>query len=274
MKENILIGFILLGIFTCSAQQSIMSYNLRYNTPNDGENWWEYRKHEVAEMIKHYQPGILGIQEGLSGQVKYLDSVLTNYSFVGVGRDDGNEKGEFVAIFFDTTKYELIETNTFWLSQTPDQVSVGWDASMERICTYGAFLNKKTKDQISIFNCHFDHIGKKSREEAARLILEQIRKKEIKDLTIAVIGDLNSLPNEEPIEILSMELKDSYKVSQSQPYGPVGTFNNFNTVDEVVNRIDYIMVRNITVKHYITIDDRRKNNLWLSDHLPILIHLE
>lgn len=251
-----------------------MSYNIRYNNPNDKENWWESRKQEVSEMIKHYQPEILGIQEGLIDQVRYLDSTLTNYSYVGVGRDDGKEKGEFTAIFFDTTKYELIETKTFWLSQTPDKVSVGWDASMERISTYGVFLNKKTKDSIYIFNCHFDHIGKKSREESSNLILTQIKNKGIENSQVVVIGDLNSLPNETPIKILNKELKDAYQVSQSEPYGPVGTFNGFNVINEVTKRIDYIMVKNITVKQYIAIDDRRKNNLWLSDHLPILIKIE
>lgn len=258
----------------CFCQTKIMSYNIRYNNPQDNENCWESRKQEVVEMIKYYQPEILGIQEGLSSQVNYIDATLTNYSFVGLGRDDGKEKGEFTAIFFDTTKYKLIETKTFWLSQTPNKVSIGWDASMKRICTYGAFLNKKTKKPIFIFNCHFDHIGKKSRNKSAYLILQEIKNKGIGNERIAVIGDLNCLPDESPIEILNMELKDSYQVSQSQPYGPIGTFNNFNIVNEVTKRIDYIMVKNLTVKHYTSIDDRRKNNLWLSDHLPILIQTE
>jgi len=275
LKRKILLTTVVfLYSMNCFCQTKIMSYNIRYNNPNDNENWWEYRKQEVIEMIKYYQPEILGIQEGLSSQVKYIDSTLTHYSFVGLGRDDGKEKGEFAAIFFDTTKYKLIETKTFWLSQTPNEVSIGWDASMERICTYGAFLNKKTKDSIFIFNCHFDHIGKKSRNESSYLILEEIKNKGIEHERIAVIGDLNCLPDENPIKILNMELKDSYHVSQSQPYGPIGTFNSFNTVNEVTKRIDYIMVKNLSVKQYTAIDDRRKNNLWLSDHLPILIQTE
>jgi len=275
LKRKILLTTVVfLYSMNCFCQTKIMSYNIRYNNPNDNENWWEYRKQEVIEMIKYYQPEILGIQEGLSSQVKYIDSTLTHYSFVGLGRDDGKEKGEFAAIFFDTTKYKLIETKTFWLSQTPNEVSIGWDASMERICTYGAFLNKKTKDSIFIFNCHFDHIGKKSRNESSYLILEEIKNKGIEHERIAVIGDLNCLPDENPIKILNMELKDSYQVSQSQPYGPIGTFNSFNTVNEVTKRIDYIMVKNLSVKQYTAIDDRRKNNLWLSDHLPILIQTE
>ncbi len=273
-RKIFLTTVIFLSCMNCFCQTKIMSYNIRYNNPNDNENWWEYRKQEVVEMIKYYQPEIFGIQEGLSAQVKYIDSTLTNYSYVGLGRDDGKEKGEFTAIFFDTTKLKLIETKTFWLSETPNKVSVGWDASMERICTYGAFLNKKTNKSIFIFNCHFDHIGKKSRIESSYLILEEIKNKGIGHECIAVIGDLNCQPDENPIEILKMELKDSYQVSQSQPYGPIGTFNSFNTVNEVTKRIDYIMVKNLNVTHYTTIDDRRKNKLWLSDHLPILIQTE
>jgi endonuclease/exonuclease/phosphatase family metal-dependent hydrolase len=251
-----------------------MTYNIRYNNPDDNENQWNYRKQEMTEMIKFYQPEILSIQEGVNIQVKYLDSALTNYSFVGVGRNDGKEKGEFAAIYFDTTKYELIETETFWLSQTPTKVSIGWDASMERICTYGAFFNKNTKDSIFIFNCHFDHIGKKSRKESSHLILQQIKNKKIDNKPIVVTGDFNCLPPEEPIRILYMELKDACQVSQYPPYGPFGTFNSFNIVNAVTKKIDYIMVKNITVKRYITFDDIRKNNLWLSDHLPILIQIE
>ena len=120
-KEVYLITLTLfvLVTFSLNAQKSIMTYNIRYDTPNDGENWWENRKHEVVDMLRHYQPDLFGIQEGLIGQVKFIDSSLVDYSYVGVGRDDGIEKGEFTAIFFNNHTIELIETTTYWLSESP-----------------------------------------------------------------------------------------------------------------------------------------------------------
>ncbi len=240
--RNLILSIVVFLYFAdCFCQTSVMSYNIRYNNSEDGKNSWENRKLEVVKMIKYYHPGILGIQEGLYNQVNYLDSTLNNYNFVGVGRDDGKRKGEFSAIFYDTTKYKLIETTTFWLSPTPNEVSVGWDASMERICTYGAFRSRITEDSIFVFNCHFDHRGKKSREESAHLVLEQIKNKSIGYSQILVMGDLNCLPHESPIKIFNTEFEDSYRVSQSNPYGPIGTYNSFNTENELTDRIDYII---------------------------------
>lgn len=265
-------------LFVCNmhgcCQSKIMSYNIRYNNPADQSNWWEYRKTEIVAMINYYQPDIIGIQEGLNDQVLYLDSALNQYHFVGVGRDDGHQKGEFTAIFYDTTQYHLIETHTFWLSPTPHKVSVGWDASMERICTYAVFLNQSTQDSLWVFNCHFDHIGKKARANSARLILEQIHKYKITHAPTVVLGDFNCLPNEKPIHILKTTFKDAYESSQTKPYGPIGTFNAFDSQHKLKERIDYILVKNLLVKKYAAIDDRRKNKGWLSDHLPILIHIE
>lgn len=274
MKKFYPIIFLLLTTLCLNAQNSIMSYNIRYNNPNDGENWWKNRKQEVAGMIKHYQPDILGVQEGLNDQVNYLDTVLVNYSFVGVGRDDGKKKGEYAAIFFNKTTIELLETKTYWLSETPGAISVGWDASMERIVTYGKFRDKSGGNLIHIFNCHYDHIGKVARENSSRLILQLIEDNNLKNERIAVIGDFNSLPNQKPITILKTELQDAFEVSRSKPYGPIGTFNGFDTEKVMGDRIDYILVKNIHVRQYMNIDDRRKNNLWLSDHTPVMIRLK
>ena len=140
--------------------EKAMTFNIRYDNSNDGINQWENRKSEVIELIKYYEPDVLGIQEGLFNQVKYLDQNLSNYSWIGCGRDDGKQKGEFSAIYFNHNKLTLLEESTFWLSNTSDEVSIGWDASMERICTYGIFENKITNKKILILNTHYDHIGK------------------------------------------------------------------------------------------------------------------
>lgn len=196
---------------------------------------------------------------------------LTDYSYIGVGRDDGKLKGEYAAIFYKKERLKLILTKTYWLSDTPEKVSVGWDASMERVAIFGEFYDIQTKDTLYVFNCHFDHIGKTSRKESAKLILQIIKDRKITNKKIIVMGDLNCEPADKPIEILKANLNDSYNSIGTVTYGPVGTFNQFNTEMLLQRRIDYILVKNIEVKEYRHIDDRQKNNLYPSDHLPIQI---
>ncbi|MBD0830604.1 endonuclease/exonuclease/phosphatase family protein [Aestuariibaculum sp. TT11] len=251
-----------------------MSFNIRYDNPNDKENWWEHRKSDVCKLINYYQPDFLGIQEGLEHQVAFLKNNTANYNFIGVGRDDGKMKGEYSALFFNDSKFELLQEKTFWLSDTPDKVSVGWDASMERICTFGKFKNKNTKKIIYVFNTHFDHIGEKAQEESAKLILKTIKKLKIKKDKLIVMGDLNSEPESKPIRLLKSKLDDGLETAKKAFYGPVGTFNNFDPNAILKNRIDYIFTKNIKVLSYRHIDDRRGNNLCISDHLPIFIIVE
>lgn len=255
-------------------QSSVISYNIRYDNKRDNENWWEFRKSEVSQMINYYSPEIIGIQEGLSKQIKYLDSTLSEYKYIGVGRNDGKSKGEYAAIFYKTERIKLLSTKTYWLSETPDKVSVGWDASMERIVTFGAFLDKKTNDALYVFNCHFDHKGKVSRVKSVELILNIIKNKGITDDRIILMGDLNCESDEKPIELLKIEMVDNYNKKGVITYGPLGTYNEFDPNIEINKRIDYVFTKNIKVIEYVHIDDRRKNNLLLSDHLPVLIKIE
>ncbi|WP_158499550.1 endonuclease/exonuclease/phosphatase family protein [Lutibacter profundi] len=251
-----------------------MSFNIRYDNPNDNQNSWKYRKKEITDMINYYSPEVLGIQEGLGNQVKYLDSVLVDYDYVGVGRDDGKSKGEYTAIFYRKEKIKLISTKTYWLSENPDSVSIGWDASMNRIVTFGEFLDIASQERLEIFNCHFDHIGKISQKKSAELILQIIEDKKIESNKIIVMGDFNNIPESEPIKILQTKLKDSFKESKLKPYGPIGTFNGFDLEIITEKRIDYILTNNIKILKYANIDDRRTNNMYLSDHFPILITIE
>lgn len=250
-----------------------MTYNVRYNTANDGDNWWEHRKSEVAVLIERYDPDIFGIQEGLFGQVEYLNEQLANYTYIGVGRDDGQERGEFTALFYNTNTYKLLSNHTYWLSETPEKVSVGWDAAMERITTYGVFLNKTSGDTLHVFNCHYDHIGTLARENSSKLILELIGQKNLLNKPLVIMGDLNARPEDKPITILTEVLQDSY-ATVTEPVGPVGTFNNFDPKHALKDRIDYILLRNLAVKTYQAINDKRPNGLYPSDHLPVFVEVE
>ena len=274
------IGYLLLlfVLFSCSSKQEnlkIMTYNIRYDNPNEGENKWSLRKEFLTNQITYNYVDIFGIQEGLQEQVLYLDSVFVDFKYIGVGRDDAKTKGEYSAVFYNSKKYKVINHNTFWLSETPNKISVGWDASMERICTYGLFENKNTNQQFFVFNTHFDHVGNIAREKSTALILEKILELNTNNLPVILMGDFNLKPDTKPIQLLSKELNDSKKVSKSKPFGPKGTYNGFKFNKPVLDRIDYVFTskKNIKVLKSAVLSDS-KDCKYPSDHLPVVILLQ
>ena len=253
---------------------TIVSYNIRYDNNWDIENSWEIRRSNIIQMLIKYSPSILGIQEGLLTQVQYIDSSLINYDYLGVGRDDGKNKGEFCAIYFDTTRYVLLKNSTFWLSETPDTISVGWDAALERICTYGLFKDRITKKEFWVFNTHFDHMGSIAREKSSELILKRIKKINRQSLPVILMGDFNSIPNSPPVKEIITELSDALQISTEKLHGPRGTFNGFNEDLPIEKRIDYIFTKKLKVLSYRHINDRLENNRHISDHLPVMIKIK
>ena len=279
MKKVILSFILFIYLFFSGAKVfsqpfKVMTYNIRLALASDKENRWENRKASMVELIEHYQPVIFGIQEGLYRQVHYLVSSLTNYHYIGVGRDDGNTKGEYSAIFYDTTKFKLLDHGTFWLSEHPERVSMGWDAAYIRICSWGLFEDKQNGKKFRMFNTHFDNEGVVARKEAAHLILHRIDSLNPDRLPVIMTGDLNSEPDSEPVQILESKLTDAKSISLQVPYGPTGTFTGFNPDKVIDNRIDYIFVDGFNVLSYIHIDDRRKDNYFVSDHLPVMAELD
>ena len=150
MKNLLLIIPIL--FFLNITEIKVISYNIRYNNSNDGINIWENRRSTIKNFIVDENPDFAGLQEVTYSQLIFLTESLKDYDYVGVGRDDGKTKGEFSPIFYNNNKYKVLSNDTFWLSSTPEKVSVGWDASMERICTYGLFENLDTKERLWVFN--------------------------------------------------------------------------------------------------------------------------
>ncbi len=274
--QRIISVFILLTITSSiySQQHTIISYNIRYDNNWDIENSWEIRRSNIIQILIKYSPSIIGIQEGLLNQVQYIDSSLINYDYVGVGRDDGKEKGEFCAIYFDTTRYVLLKNSTFWLSETPETISVGWDAALERICTYGLFKDRITKKEFWVFNTHFDHMGIIAREKSSGLILKRIKKINRQSLPVILMGDFNAIPNSPPVEEILTELSDALQISTEKLHGPGGTFNGFNEDLPIEKRIDYIFTKNLKVLSYTHVNDRLENNRHISDHLPVMIKIK
>ena len=203
MKKLAGIILILFSCFFVSAQTEIkvMSYNIRLDVKSDGENQWEKRKDKVAGLMNYYEPDFIGGQEVQHHQLTYLLENLKGYNYIGVGRDDGKEAGEYSCIFYKKDKFNVLQQSTFWLSPTPDTVSKGWDAAIVRVCTYGLFKNKKTKQLFWVFNTHFDHVGKVARLESAKLIIKKMQELNTKNYPIIFSGDFNSRPEAEPSNI-------------------------------------------------------------------------
>ena len=271
-KQLLLVLSALLFIFnSCSNHNdkiNVMTYNIRLDTEADGYNMWDNRKEGIVSLIKEEDVDILGIQEGLPHQIDYLSDQLKDYDFIGEGRDGGN-KGEYSAIYFKNEKIILKEEETFWLSETPEIPSIGWDAALNRIVTLGVFEIKNSKKELIVYNTHFDHIGKVSREKSAGLILNHISKNKYQDRPTIVMGDFNADQEEAPIRLLSELLEDSFKILPFK--NPIGTFSGFDTISELSDRIDYIFTKNIKILDYKHIDKKLPSGLWPSDHLPILI---
>ena len=272
--KNILI-LILSGLFfvfnSCSntsEKVNIMTYNIRLDTETDGINMWDNRKEGIVSLIKEESVDILGIQEGLPSQIKYLSKQLDDYSMIGEGRDGGNS-GEYSAIYFKSEKISLKEEETFWLSETPEIPSIGWDAAINRIVTHGVFYIKNSKKELIVYNTHFDHIGKVAREKSATMILNHITKNNYLDRPLVVMGDLNANNDEPTIKILLEKLEDSFKMTSLKD--SIGTFSGFDLNSKLSHRIDYIFTKNIKVIDYKHINKKLPSGSWPSDHLPILV---
>ena len=273
---KLIVSAFLTLLFTLSlnAQIELMSYNIKYANENDGENSWSLRKDHLAKQIKFYQPDIFGVQEAVLEQLEYFENALPGYQYVGVGRDDGKTKGEFSAVFYNSNRFEVLKEDTFWLSNTPDEVSVGWDAALPRVCTYAKFRDKDTGKKFWLFNTHFDHMGEEAREESARLIWKMIQELNSEDLPVVLMGDLNLEPNAPGIKFLSEKLNDSKTIAKLD-FGPEGTFNGYNFKEPVTRRIDYIFTSkgDISVKKYAVLSDS-KDLKYPSDHLPVFVSLQ
>lgn len=276
MKKSLILTVIcLLFISITNAQKNqpinIISYNIRLNTNSDGVNAWPNRKDNIKALVKFYDADILCVQEALPEQFDYL-SEGTDFDVVGVGRDDGKRKGEFSAVYFNKNRFTKKDGGTFWLSTTPDVPSKGWDAALNRVCSWVRLYDKFNKKEFLVFNTHYDHVGVQARIESAKLLKQKIQEIAPK-LPVVFTGDLNVTPETEAIATIKSFLTDSKEVSIEPPYGPDGTFNAFKWDSPLKNRIDYIFVNKaFKVQKYAVLSDS-KDQRYYSDHLPVFVKL-
>lgn len=273
MKIIILFLFFISSI--SSQTLKIVTYNIRLDLANDGENAWSNRKDYFCSQLAFYEPDVFGVQEALPHQVTDIASALPKYNYIGIGRD-GIGKGESSNIFYKKDRFDLIKENTFWLSETPDVMSKGWDAALNRICTYALLKDKKSKHFFWVFNTHLDHIGELAKTNSIQLILLKIKILNTKNYPVFFMGDFNSEPSEERIVNLKKEMLDSYDVSVEKPFGPTGTFNAFKHYEAVTKRIDYIFLSKnskLQVTKFAILSDS-KDLKYPSDHLPVYAEFE
>ncbi len=274
MKMKYIIVMVLaISSFGFAQDFSVMSYNIKLDYPKEGKNSWENRQEFLTNQIKFYEPDVLGVQEAMPNQMRAMDSLLVEYSFVGVGRDDGKDKGEYSAIFYKNKNLEVIQSGTFWLSDSPKEVSMGWDAVCNRICTYALFEDIDSKKKFWAFNTHFDHVGKEARKNSATLIIEKIKELNSENYPIVLTGDFNMEPDHESIKYIKTELKDSKDIADLD-FGPEGTFNGFHFDKPVTRRIDFAFVsENVEVSKYAVLSDNWDLR-YPSDHMPVFIRIK
>ncbi|OYU26230.1 MAG: endonuclease [Burkholderiales bacterium PBB2] len=250
----------------------IATYNLRLNLASDGPNAWPLRAEAVKALIRYHEFDVFGTQEGLPEQIDEL-SRMDEFAHVGVGRDDGKRAGEHSAIFFRKARFEALSSGDFWLSQTPDVPSKGWDARCcNRLASWVQLRDRESQRRFFVFSVHFDHEGEVARKESAKLLLHKV--KEIAGTApVICLGDFNSTPETEQIQRMQAALRDAYRVSQSPPYGPVGTFNAFKIDAPMTARIDYLFLSpGITVLKYGALSDSQAGR-FPSDHHPVLLRV-
>ncbi|WP_134090168.1 endonuclease/exonuclease/phosphatase family protein [Olivibacter sp. XZL3] len=270
------IAFVLIGFQSRAQQIRLATYNIRYDNPGDSLDNWKHRKDQLFNLVRFYDFDLFGVQEALVNQMNDLSAALPAFAYVGKGRDDGDKKGEFSAIFYKKDRFKLLDDGMFWLSATDqDNPNVGWDAALPRICTWAKFEDKQTHLVFYHFNTHFDHRGKEARKESAKLVLRKI-KTIAGNLPAVLTGDLNVDQHNESYQVIAESgiLGDSYQLAKIK-LSDNATFNGFRpTLIDRDSRIDHIFISKDFVAERYGILTNSSLGRYPSDHFPVMVDLE
>ncbi|MBI9061191.1 MAG: endonuclease/exonuclease/phosphatase family protein [Marinilabiliaceae bacterium] len=274
--------FIMASFIGCTAGNEslkVMSFNIRYDNPSDGINSWSHRKEFVVSFLSEEMPDVIGFQEVLAHQLKYLDEELEEYTYVGTGRDDGKESGEFGPVFYKKNKYELISTSQFWLSDTPEVPgSKCWGAQLPRIVTWAKLRDKSNGYIFFVFNAHLSHVSEFARNESVVLILDKI-KSLAGDAPVVLTGDFNATNNEKMYHTLTghwnhhLPLYDARQQSKNPPVGSEQTFHGFGSRTNPI-AIDFVFVNGYFNTVNFSTHAEKKDEMFISDHYPIQAELQ
>ena len=247
----------------------VMTFNIRMDNPNDGRNNWEMRFQKVGNFLAKSKADIIGLQEVRDNQLHDIATALKNYDYVGVGRDDGKQAGEYNPLFYNRDRFSLLRSGTFWLSPTPNEPSYGWDAGLRRIATWAILQDKTTMKSIIVLNTHLDHKGSMARVNGATLIKERLSRMS-NELPIVITGDMNVSDDDPAYQKMTtgmFPMQDAFKVC-SKVKGPAYIFHDFGALPEAErHKIDYILLStDIKVKAAAILDTSLGNGYYLSDH--------
>ena len=278
-KLTLIIAAVLMVLpFTSSAQKQtrdydlkVMSYNIRMGVAKDGTNSWEYRYPATAMMLKDQMPDVFGVQEAFNFQIKFIEENFTDYDSFGVGRDNGKSEGEFMSIFWNKKTVKMIKGGTFWLSETPEKPSKGWDAACKRTATWALMKDKNTGKLFYFVNTHLDHRGAEARRKGLELIVSRIDEINPKGYPMILTGDFNIKPDNEALVGLEQRMQSARKIAPKTDNN--ATFNNWGKAKSDMV-IDYIYVSGFSAcPEYHTITEKYGTWKYVSDHYPIYAKL-
>lgn len=268
MKKLILGALSALLLVACSAPAhlKVMSYNIRYGTAADGEFSWANRQDAAAAMVLDQRPAVFGIQEGLRFQLEFLAEKCPMYKYVGVGRDDGEARGEHMAVFYDTTRVELKNWGTYWLSETPDVPSKGWDAACKRTATWALLYDKQAKKHFYFVDTHLDHVGVTAREKGLALVVERIGKMNPENYPMILLGDFNVYPDDPCLIGLRKIMTDAREVAAVT--SNEGTYHGYVAAEK--DPIDYIFFSGFSgCEELARVTKPYLECPYVSDHFPV-----
>lgn len=247
-------------------QLTVISYNIRLGVADDGPNSWEFRKAASPAMILDQKPDIFGLQEAYNFQVDYLLQHCKDYSSVGVPRDDGKEKGEIMAIFYNKKVIELERWGTFWLSSTPSVPSKGWDAACRRTATWAFMKDKRTGKYFFYVNTHLDHIGVEARIKGLQLVVDTIAQMNKENLPVVLTGDFNVKPADSCLDHLRKQMEDARRSALRTDIRT--TYQEYGAVDDAP--IDYVFYKGFTTcLRFDVISKQYAGVKYISDHYPV-----
>ena len=250
-----------------AAPLTVMSFNIRYGTANDGDNHWLKRREQVFTLLREQQADVVGLQETLHGQIDEILSAVPGYGYVGVGRGDGRQAGEYAAILYRAARLQVRRSDTFWFSDTPGVVkSTSWGNQIERICTW-AYFEDREGPAFYAFNVHLDHQSQPSRERSVALLLTRIGERDPR-APVVVTGDFNAGEGNPAAVAMRASFRDSFRVLQPDAK-EVGTFNGFKIGQTAGEKIDFVFVEPGTEVLEAAIVRTSRDGRYPSDHFPV-----
>ena len=270
LKFFLITAIILPAVF-CAAKPAqlpeltVMSYNIRLGSADDGTNSWQFRCPASVLMIEDLKPDVIGVQEALLPQLLFLNENCRSYDYVGAGREDGKKKGEYAAIIYNKKTVSVVKWGTFWLSETPEEPSKGWDAACIRSSTWAVMKSKASGNKFLFINTHFDHMGENARRESAALMISKISELNPDGLPVVLVGDFNVEYTHPALSPVTDSMKNARKIAAITDSS--ATYHGWGKASEVIDHIFYTGFRSCT--RFETVTGPYAGRKFISDHYPV-----